>query len=218
DVKDPTAPKILGALKIPGFSDYLHPYDETHLIGFGKDTIEKKMNGNTEPTAFAMGMKLSLFDVTDVANPIEQFNVKIGDRGTDSEALHNHKALLFSKEKNLLAFPVTMSLVTGDKFDTYGYPKYGQFATQGMMVYNLDLQKGFTLKGMVTHLTNEDLLKSGANGGDWNKFVNRALYIGDTMYTLSNSIVKANGIADLAPQGAVELPVNALVNGVRMYK
>ena len=49
DLRKSTEPRILGALKIPGYSDYLHPYDENHLIGFGKDTIEisnKDSRGN----------------------------------------------------------------------------------------------------------------------------------------------------------------------------
>ncbi|WP_157048882.1 beta-propeller domain-containing protein [Syntrophomonas palmitatica] len=45
DMKDPAKPSVLGKLKIPGYSDYLHPYDENHIIGFGKDTIETKGTG-----------------------------------------------------------------------------------------------------------------------------------------------------------------------------
>ncbi len=102
DLKNPAAPAILGALKIPGFSDYLHPYDENHIIGFGKETIE------INQTAFYQGLKLAVFDVTDVTNPVEMFKTTIGDRGTDSEVLQNHKALLFDQEKGILAFPVRL--------------------------------------------------------------------------------------------------------------
>ncbi|MHB1405215.1 MAG: beta-propeller domain-containing protein [Desulfitobacteriaceae bacterium] len=49
-------------------------------------------------------MKIALFDVSDVEHPRELFTEVIGDRGTDSELLRNHKALLFDKEKGLLAF------------------------------------------------------------------------------------------------------------------
>lgn len=102
DLKDPKAPKILGALNIPGYSDYLHPYDGNHIIGFGKDTVEKGS------MAYYQGMKPAVFDVSDVAHPKEKFKEIIGGRGTESELLHNHKALLFDREKNLLAFPVTV--------------------------------------------------------------------------------------------------------------
>ncbi|MBI5412245.1 beta-propeller domain-containing protein [Candidatus Peregrinibacteria bacterium] len=101
DLKNPKAPKILGELKIPGFSNYLHPYDETHLIGFGKDTMITEWGG-VRPSGFRMG----LFDVSDVANPKLQSVVTLGDEGTDSELLQNHKALLFSQENGLLAFPI----------------------------------------------------------------------------------------------------------------
>jgi hypothetical protein len=57
-------------------------------------------------TAYYQGLKVALFDVTNVEKPVEKFKVIIGDRGTESELLKNHKALLFSKDKNLLAFPV----------------------------------------------------------------------------------------------------------------
>lgn len=42
DLSVPTAPKILGELKIPGYSTYLHPYDADRLIGIGYDTKENK--------------------------------------------------------------------------------------------------------------------------------------------------------------------------------
>lgn len=103
DLKDPGQPKILGQLKIPGFSDYLHPFDENHIIGFGKETEETK-NG----AVLTKGFKMALFDVSNVSKPQQKFVEIIGDRGTDSELLRNHKALLFDKEKELLAFPINI--------------------------------------------------------------------------------------------------------------
>jgi len=89
-------------------------------------------------------MKVAIFDVSDVSNPKELFVEKIGDRGTDSELLRNHKALLFSKSKNLLAFPVTlMEVKNGQEKLKYDFPQYGQFTFQGAYVYGIDLSKGF---------------------------------------------------------------------------
>lgn len=106
DLKNPASPTILGALKIPGFSDYLQPYDENHIIGFGKETVEINKNGGS--IALNQGLKLAIFDVTDVSKPVEMFKTVLGDRGTDSEVLRNHKALLLipmEQIDDLLVFP-----------------------------------------------------------------------------------------------------------------
>ncbi len=198
--KNPEKPEILGALKIPGYSDYLHPYDENHIIGFGKDTVEVKGN------AFYLGIKMAIFDITDVNNPKELFTEKIGDRGTESELLRNHKALLFSREKNLLAFPVTlMEIKDSSKFDVSGYPKYGQFTFQGAYVYNIDLENGFTLNARITHLNNDELLKSGNSWYESTKNVQRILYIGDVLYTLSDGMLKANTLTDFKELNSLQI-------------
>ena len=93
DLKSPTSPKILGELKIPGFTNYLQPYDDTHLIGFGMDS--SVINEGGMDRAKTKGMKIAIFDVSDVRKPVQQFMTTIGGVGTTSEVLSNHKALLF---------------------------------------------------------------------------------------------------------------------------
>ncbi|WP_199620218.1 beta-propeller domain-containing protein [Paenibacillus alkalitolerans] len=200
DLKDPKKPKILGKLKIPGYSDYLHPYDENHIIGFGKDAVEAKEGD----FAYYQGMKMALFDITDVNNPKEKFVEIIGDRGTDSELLRNHKALLFSKEKNVIAFPVTlMELPEGaDKADGTAH---GQFSFQGAYVFALDPERGFTLKSRISHLSDEDMLKSGYRP-DARKSVERILYIGDNLYTVSQSMIQAHDMKRFNKIGDISLP------------
>ncbi len=198
DLSNPREPKILGELKIPGYSDYLHPYDDTHLIGFGKDAIEK------DGMAYYLGMKISIFDVSDVSNPVEMFTETIGDRGTDSELLRNHKALLFSRDKNLLAFPVTVCRVAPNaKSNPIAY---GDFYFQGAYVYNIDLEKGFSLKGLITHEEGNAASKNNDYYyGDYEKFIDRIIYIGDSLYTTSNKMIKATSISEMKETGSLEL-------------
>lgn len=195
DLKNPRAPKILGALKIPGYSDYLHPYDENHVIGFGKDAVAY------DDTAYYQGMKLALFDVSDVTRPKEKFKTMIGDRGTDSELLRNHKALLFSREKQVLAFPVTLMEKPNGSTNIR---EYGTFAFQGAYVYRLDLEQGFQLRTRITHLSPEDQLKAGDAWYEHDQNVTRILMIGDVLYTLSADQIQAHDLRSLQQVGQVQ--------------
>ncbi|MFD0672147.1 beta-propeller domain-containing protein [Cohnella sp. GCM10027633] len=209
DLLSPTKPAVLGQLKIPGYSDYLHPYDDNHLIGFGKETVElpSKGMGQDATMAFYQGIKIAMFDVTDVANPKELFKEVIGDRGTGSELLYNHKALLFDKSKGLMAFPVElMEVKNKEPIEQGGFPAYGQFVYQGAYVYGVDLDDGFTLRGRITHLSQDDLAKSGQYGFDYGKSVRRILYANDTLYTLSERMLKANALGSLSDQGSISYP------------
>ena len=206
DLHDPQNPKVLGQLKIPGYSNYLHPYDENHLIGIGKDAIE------VEGTAYYLGMKIALFDVSDVSHPLEKFKVEIGDRGTESEVLWNHKALLWDQERNLLALPITVASNQGMSVNPYDYWAqrdsrllYGVPIFQGAYVYELTPEQGFRFRGGITHHPTSDL-KSLYEDGSYNyqRDVSRILYIEDTLYTFSNSYLRANVLPDLASRGFIK--------------
>lgn len=209
DLANPVKPAVLGQLKIPGYSDYLHPYDENHLIGFGKDTIElpSKGSGPDATTAYYQGLKIALFDVSDVSQPKELFKEVIGDRGTHSELLHDHKALLFSKEKGLLAFPVELHELGSKKpLENGSFPAYGDFTYQGAYIYGIDLKNGFQLRGRISHLADEELMKSGQYGYDYLKQVRRILYAGNMLYTMSEAMLKANDMGSLKEQGSLAYP------------
>ena len=202
DLKNPTSPSILGKLKIPGVSDYLEPYDENHIIGFGLNTAESK----DVNFVWYQGMKLSLYDVTDVKNPKEVFVENIGDRGTSSEILSSHKALLFDKTKNLIAFPITINEIPSDKKTaTPDSGAYGEPVFQGAIIYHLNLISGFQLQGKITHYTPEDLLKVGYGFYNYAKNIQRIIFIGKNFYTISPDVVKASAIDDLKELGSISV-------------
>lgn len=182
DLSTPSAPKILGKLKIPGYSDYLHPYDSTHIIGLGKETGTNEWGGVS-----TQGIKLALFDVSDVEHPKQVGKVEIGDAGSDSAALSDHKAFLFSKEKNLLVIParvVRQGYSPGEK-DGQDRPQ----VWYGAYVFGVDPTTGFVLRGTVEHGTRSE---SYYWYGNAQNEVKRSLYIGDTLYTVSTAKILAN--------------------------
>lgn len=188
DLSNPTKPTELGNLTIPGYSDYLHPYDENHLIGVGKETVAAEQ----ENFAWYQGIKISLFDVTNVSKPIQLANYTIGDRGSDSPVLQDHKAFLFDKSKNLLVIPVLEARIDPNQYPG-GVPgwAYGQPVSQGAYVFNLTIEQGFIFRGEITHI------ETAADLQNRDFYVERSLYIGNVLYTVSNAKVKLNSLQDL---------------------
>ncbi|MDI6820224.1 MAG: beta-propeller domain-containing protein [Candidatus Hodarchaeaceae archaeon] len=102
------------------------------------------------------------FDVSDVENPKERARYTIGDRGTDSYALRDHKAFLFSRERGLLIIPILLAEINEEKYPG-GVPPFtiGDYVFQGAYVFDVSLDGGFEFRGRVTHLRGEELAKSG---------------------------------------------------------
>ena len=207
DLSDPYDPKILGELKIPGYSDYLHPYDENHIIGIGKDTVEPQEDYSwAKNFAWYQGIKIALFDVSDFENPKQVSTVVIGDRGTDSNALHDHKAFLFDKEKQLLVIPVRLCEISDElkqQQDGYTGNIYGDCTFQGAYVYTLTLD-GFEYRGRITH--NDGELYQDNRWGYWgSSTITRSLYIENMLYTISESMVKMNDLHDLEEVNSLDI-------------
>lgn len=164
DLTVPSSPEVLGELKIPGFSSYLHPVDENHVLGIGSE------NGS---------VKLSLFDVSDPTNPVEKSKY-LAPQWSYSTAQYDHKAFLFDFEKELLVIPIQI-------YSSSYYPG-GWWA--GAFVFKVSTEDGISLRGSVAQDTFYDY-----------DAVIRALYIGDTLYTVSYSMVKATSLVDLSEEG-----------------
>ena len=132
DVSDPYNPKIIGSLKIPGFSNYLFPYGDK-LLGIGRNADEK--------TGKAGLMKLSMFDISDPANVTEGSKTDIP--ASNSEALYNHKATIADFGKNIIGFPTFGN--TGLNYFVYSYED-GKFVMR--LKAELDITRNQECRGL----------------------------------------------------------------------
>lgn len=161
DLTDPANPKIDGELKIPGYSSYMHMYSDTMILGFGMDTQETE-----DDRALMQGIKIAMFDVSDKANPIQLFTTSIGKRGTYSELNYDHKAFMYCEEKGIFAFPASICA------DDYCYE------TQGLVVVKIDMENNrFDILGVLS----QDYVEN------WSNYVQRGLYIGNFLFTVSSN-------------------------------
>lgn len=190
-LSDPAKPTILGAIKIPGFSNYLHPVDESgnRMFGLGRDAVE-----NADGSVTVKGIKLSLFDFTDPAKPQELSSYILEGAGSDSIALTDHKAFLYSAAKNLLVIPAALR------------DSNGRLTFAGSLVFALK-DGTLTLRGRIDH-------SAGGHYGTadyWEGYsyydntAKRGLYINDALYTFSNKFLKINNLSDLAEIKSLEL-------------
>ncbi len=162
DLSNPKSPIKTAELKIPGFSQYLHPMGDKYLIGFGRHTeeffVEDGKGGFTSSGQVRdAGFKLSLFDISDKKNPKELF-VKVY-RNTWSEASHNPRSIMVDSEKGIFAFPM----------------ENNANAFSGGTVVKVDANNGFT--------TMADIY-----GGSYG-YNNRFCYIGQKLYFFTKNDV-----------------------------
>jgi len=141
DLSDPENPIQVGELHIDGYSDYLHPISETLLLGIGKDAVPA-----TTATDFGgrgawyQGVKLSLFDISNPADPREVDSEIIGKRGTESDVLYDHHALAYLPPGNgrpaRLALPVQLHEAS-DGMSTYPW-EYFEWTHTGLYMFDIE--------------------------------------------------------------------------------
>ncbi len=175
DLTDPTSPAVKGELKINGYSAYLHPVAENLLLGVGRD-------GDDEGTVF--GTQLSLFDVSDMANPVRLHATDIGSDWGSSEVEFDHKAFLYWQPSQTVVVPVNSWSFEGDVESHFN----------GALGYQVDAEAGFTLLGDVEH--------DDGNQDPWwyGNGIRRSLVIGESLYTVSSMGLKASGLASFEDQ------------------
>ena len=192
DTLEPQHPKILGELKIPGFSTYLHRIDANHLLSIGFDAND---HGSF---AYFDGIILQLFDVTHPTEPKLLHKEKIGTRGSSSEAATDHLAFNYLPSRGLLAIPMTVCNGGGDG-------EFGdKLAFSGLLVYGVDAQKGFKRIGGVDHgAKNATCGRWWSNAGSQ---VKRSVFLDDLVYSIADDRVKVQSLAHLG-RDVADLPM-----------
>ncbi len=186
DLSKPVQPLVIGEVKLPGFSNYLHPYDTNTLIGIGREAIDKGDQG-----VEMLGLKISLFDVA--GQPKELSTLVLGGRGSDSVALYDYKAVLFDRERKLLAIPVTLTKKNSTDYTA-------EF--QGIIVFNVS-PTGITERGRVGFRLPQSMNEKNQYIDD---SARRSLFIGTNLYSFSSSTLKANRLDNLVSLKTLDLP------------
>lgn len=194
-------PRILGELKIPGFSNYLHPYDEKHVIGVGRDTT---LDGDR--WVRQLGLKIALFDVSDVSNPSVADDLIIGDMETYSDALSSHKAFFFDGSRGILSMPVKGpyqelgdTLHPSESENVIEYDDYYRDYWSGFYILNMDAKDGIGIRGTVSHSAVSSDPYPYSDGSA------RTFYIEDVLYTISDGVMVASDAGSLERLGFVRL-------------
>jgi uncharacterized secreted protein with C-terminal beta-propeller domain len=170
DLSDPTQPRVRGELKIPGYSAYLHPIGEDLLLGVGQEASD---DGRVQ------GLQLSLFDVSDLAQPRRVQKAQLGERWSSSAVEWDHHAFLWWPATKLAVLPMS-----SESFN-------------GAAGFRVGRASGIAEIGRISH---------PSASGSWTPPVSRALVVGDRLFTVSPLGVKANGLEGFADRGWAAFP------------
>jgi hypothetical protein len=140
DLSVPSDPRVAGALEVSGYSDYLFPLAENLLLGVGKDAVEDGGAGDGR-FAWYQGVKVSLIDVSDPANPRESARAVVGRRGTDATVLHDHHGIALQMIGNQVRIGLPVSLYeTPSMYASSGGPSdYFDFTRTELQRFAIDL-------------------------------------------------------------------------------
>jgi hypothetical protein len=182
ELSNPSSPTLLAALKIPGFSEYMHPLDETHLLTIGRDAT---VQGQTR------GLQLQIFDVADGANPkVTQKFTYTGSEYGSSEAEYDHKAFTYFADRQLLAFP----------YMTYGGSTWGMRSS--LELFRVSSAGGFQKLGSIDHSPLVQSAGQGYCGGYYRPSVRRGVFLDNFVYSISYGGVVVKNADDLGQTGS----------------
>jgi hypothetical protein len=181
DLRDPANPRVIGELKIPGYSAYLHPLGDDLILGVGQDATDEGR---------VLGTQLSVFDVSNLARP-ERLQHKTIGQGW-SEAEYDHHAFLYWPKTRLAVLPVQAAFVD-DAGTQQGF--------SGAVGYRID-REGIRQVGTVVHLGDVQP-RADVVSYPWGAQIRRSVVVGDTLYTISEQGLKSSNLATLTDRGWV---------------
>ena len=208
DLSDPANPTILDEFKIDGFSTYMQKWDEGHLLGFGKTVTNNREDG----------YKIVMFDNSDPEDLKEAGIFEIHNTDTEklaeiigdsdflsaefdsncwlvSEAAYERKALLIAPEKNLIGFPLYVESYPYYYSDLWDYKT--MFSAYGYCFFSYEDGK-FEFKNFLADTQKDDYY--------YYKCYDRALYIGDYVYIISNDKMMSADIDTCTKVDEIEFP------------
>jgi uncharacterized secreted protein with C-terminal beta-propeller domain len=187
DISSPTDPFIAGELQTNGYSDYLQLINDNTLLGIGKDAVaDASTDVGDGRGAWYQGLKLSVFDISNPAIPRESGNIVIGKRGTDSDALYDHRGITYVPPSAgvpaRLAIHVTLHDTTPvyAGFDPTQSWSYYDWTHTGLYLFEINplLTSGaISLKGKMITQT-----PSASTTYDWADGNSRSLILNDTVH------------------------------------
>jgi hypothetical protein len=189
DLTDPTKPTLTGELLIPGFSTYMHPLDDTHILAIGFTADDQGS------FAYFNGIQIQIFDVSVLSDPKVLWKKEIGTRGSNSEALTNSLAFNYFAPKKMLALPITVC-------DGGGNGSFGTLSFAGLMAFDISLDTGIAEHGRLPFIEQSGLPSGSTDCNKWwtdsKSLVKRSIFMDDFIYALSDAQLRVAALASMS--------------------
>lgn len=199
DLSDPQNPRVIGELKIPGFSSYMHPLDENHILAIGVHLPEPDSEGRVDWSQ--RHMKLSVFDVSDFAHPRQKFEQTIGTAHGWSEAAWEHKAFNYFPERHMLAVPFSDYTSNGGNY-------WDNFVSD-LRLFHIDVNSGITPRGAIDMREIYQQVEYHDWSWSYSPWIRRSVMADDFAYAISDAGIRVanmnsprNSVATVLFEGA----------------
>ena len=135
DLANPQDPHIAGELELPGFSTLLQPLGEDLVLGVGEEVVVE------QGAVLTQGVKVALFNVTNISSPVEVASEIIGRRGTFSPALYDHHALTLLSQGDIWRLALPVSRFDEEPEQTQSFARYG-WSDDGLQMFEVNAATG----------------------------------------------------------------------------